>query len=204
MTGDLVSPLAPLRHFVSEFANLLSHDIGEDEILSHGADLLRQLIARNDWLPADLSRPDPARYQQYLLHCDSAQRFSIVSFVWAPGQKTPIHDHTVWGLVGVLSGAELEQRYRRDQYGGLVEDGPPCCLSPGEVSVLSPRIGDIHQVSNGSADDVSLSIHVYGANIGDVRRSVFAGDGANKPFISGYANESLPNIWRNSAAQGRS
>jgi predicted metal-dependent enzyme (double-stranded beta helix superfamily) len=35
---------------------------------------------------------------------------------------------------------------------------------------------------------VSISIHVYGANIGTVRRSVYAEDGTRKPFISGYAN----------------
>ena len=197
MSGSLASSLAPLRHFVGALADLLGLEVGEAEILDRGADLLRQLVAQNDWLPAALSAPDPRRYQQYLLHCDSAERFSIVSFVWAPGQRTPIHDHTVWGLVGLLRGVELEQRYKRDQHGRLVEAGPPQRLSAGQVSVLSPRLGDIHQVSNGSADDVSISIHVYGANIGGTQRSVFAADGVAKPFVSGYANDSLPNIWRN-------
>ena len=41
----------------------------------------------------------------------------------------------------------------------------------------------------------SISIHVYGANIGAVQRSVYLEDGTRKPFISGYSNSTLPNIW---------
>jgi predicted metal-dependent enzyme (double-stranded beta helix superfamily) len=53
----------------------------------------------------------------------------------------------------------------------------------------------VHQVSNALADQVSISIHVYGANIGAVRRSVYHPDGRRVPFISGYSNSTLPNIW---------
>lgn len=68
-------------------------------------------------------------------------------------------------------------------------------LEPGEVEALSPRIGDVHQVSNAFSDRTSISIHVYGANIGAVRRAVFSAEGEEKPFISGYSNSRLPNIW---------
>ena len=64
-----------------------------------------------------------------------------------------------------------------------------------QVEAVSPRIGDIHQVSNAYADRVSISIHVYGANIGAVRRAVYQADGSEKLFISGYSNTLLPNIW---------
>jgi predicted metal-dependent enzyme (double-stranded beta helix superfamily) len=43
----------------------------------------------------------------------------VVSFVWAPGQGTPIHDHRVWGLVGVLRGAETSERFVRQGDGSL-------------------------------------------------------------------------------------
>ena len=110
-----------------------------------------------------------------------------MSFVWAPGQSTPVHDHTVWGLVGVLRGAELSQAYEVND-GGLVRRGPARRLEAGEVEALSPVTGDIHQVSNALTGQVSVSIHLYGANIGLVRRSVFAPDGSRTPFVSGYAN----------------
>jgi len=37
--------------------------------------------------------------------------FLVGSFVWMPGQRTPVHDHTVWGLVGVMRGEETCEEY---------------------------------------------------------------------------------------------
>ena len=61
-------------------------------------------------------------------------------------------------------------------------------MMPGEVEVVSPTTGDIHKVSNGLRDQPSISIHVYGADIGKVRRHIFREDGIVKEFISGYSN----------------
>jgi predicted metal-dependent enzyme (double-stranded beta helix superfamily) len=108
--------------------------------------------------------------------------------VWGPGQTTPIHDHTVWGLIGMLRGGEFSQPYRLDAAGRPVPAGDPVRLQPGQVEAVSPRIGDIHRVSNAFADCPSISIHVYGANIGKVERAVYLEDGTVKPFVSGYSN----------------
>ena len=190
----------PLRHdrlrtFVGRIAALLDDAAPEADLLDAGAASLRELIAHDDWLPDAWARPDPERYQQYLLHADSRQRFSVVSFVWGPGQATPVHDHTVWGLIGVLRGAEIAQPYHLDERGTLIASGTARRLETGAVDAVSPRIGDIHRVSNAYEDRVSISIHVYGANIGAVSRSVFPGQGGRKAFISGYSNDVLPNIW---------
>lgn len=183
-----------LRGFVTAFADLLSATRDEGAILQSGAALLTRLIARDDWLPDAFARPNPDRYQQYLLHCDSRERFSVVSFVWGPGQSTPIHDHKVWGLVGVLRGVEKVERFRRLPTGGLINEGEDY-LGEGQVDAVSPRIGDIHRVTNGRTDAPSVSIHVYGANIGAVDRATYALDGTAKTFISGYANSVIPNLW---------
>jgi predicted metal-dependent enzyme (double-stranded beta helix superfamily) len=166
----------------------------EARILEAGGALLQRLVARDDWLPEAYAQVDPERYGQYLLHCDSLERFSVVSFVWGPGQATPIHDHTVWGLVGVLRGAELSQAYAR-QADRLIASGAPRRLKPGEVQAVSPRIGDIHKVANAFDDRVSISIHAYGGNIGVVRRSTYDLEGRAKPFVSGYSNTTTPNLW---------
>ncbi|WP_288377286.1 cysteine dioxygenase [uncultured Pseudomonas sp.] len=187
--------LERLRHFIGELSDLLDRYPDEATLLDQGHTLLHSLVAHDDWLPEALAQPDPARYQQYLLHCDSRQRFSVVSFVWGPGQSTPIHDHRVWGLIGMLRGAEYAQGFTRDAHGALVAQGERLRIDPGHVEAVSPRIGDIHQVSNAFDDRVSISIHVYGANIGAVSRAVYLPDGSEKPFISGYSNTSLPNIW---------
>ncbi|MDZ5602883.1 cysteine dioxygenase [Pseudomonas sp. RP23018S] len=184
-----------LRQFIERLAAVIDEQPGEAALIDQGQRLLAQLVAHDDWLPDELAQPDPERYQQYLLHCDSRQRFSVVSFVWGPGQQTPIHDHRVWGLIGMLRGAELSQAFVRDGQGRLVPQHAPVRLAPGQVEAVSPRVGDIHQVSNALQDQVSISIHVYGGNIGAVKRAVYAEDGREKPFISGYSNTHLPNLW---------
>jgi 3-mercaptopropionate dioxygenase len=192
---EQVIRLDRLRDFVISFGRLLDGSPSEDDLLRDGGELLRGLVEIDDWLPARYAQPAIDRYSQYLLHADSSERFSIVSFVWGPGQTTPIHDHTTWGLIGVLRGAELEQHYIRSTDGTLAEDGGLHRLEAGEVDAVSPRIGDLHRVSNAFNDRASISIHVYGGNIGGVRRSVYQQDGTSKTFISGYSNEDLPNIW---------
>ena len=197
MTGTASTPqLAThrLRTFVRDFAGLITRTADEDEILAEGTGLLATLVAVDDWLPEDCTGPSAERHQQYLLHCDSAERFSVVSFVWAPGQAAPIHDHTIWGMVGVLRGAERTQGFTPAPSGKLIPQ-PAQLLRRGEVETFSPARGDIHRVGNALDDAPSISIHVYGANIGAVRRSVFTLDGERKSFISSYSNASVPNIW---------
>jgi len=187
--------LVRLRHFVVELGKLIGSGATERRLLAEGGALLADLIAHDDWLPPLQAQPHPERYQQYLLHCDSRERFSVVSFVWGPGQTTPIHNHRIWGLVGVLRGAERVEDFHSSAQ-GLQSDGLPRILRAGEIDSFSPRIGDIHRVSNALADEVSISIHVYGANIGAVERSVYAPDGTASAFVSGYADSPLPNIWQ--------
>ncbi|CAN7531712.1 cysteine dioxygenase [Variovorax paradoxus] len=191
--------IAPLREFVVTFGRLLDSSPGEPRILSEGGALLRRLVAQDDWLPDAFAQPDPARYQQFLLHADSTERFSVVSFVWGPGQATPVHDHTVWGLIGMLRGAEYSQAYAVGPDGLARPQGETVRLDAGDVEAVSPTVGDLHRVHNAHADRVSISIHVYGANIGAVQRHTYPAEGARKPFVSGYSNTLLPNLWDRSA-----
>lgn len=187
--------IAPLRHFVTALTALVERQLPEPALLAEATPLLQQLIARDDWLPAALAEPHPQFYRQYLLHADPLERFSVVSFVWGPGQATPVHDHTVWGLIGMLRGQEVSQAYEIDPEGRAVPAGDPVVLRPGQVEAVSPRLGDIHRVHNAFEDRVSVSIHVYGANIGAVRRWVYPAEGGRKPFVSGYSNAWVPNLW---------
>jgi len=163
----------------------------EDAIRAQAEPLLRELIAHDDWLQERYAIPHPEFYQQYCLYVCPRGQFSIVSFVWGPGQQTPIHDHTVWGLIGMLRGAEIGQRFTLRDNGALQPDGEQR-LDPGMVDFVSPRAGDIHRVSNAHHDQVSISIHVYGADIGKVKRHVYKPDTAEVvDFISGYAQAAI-------------
>lgn len=193
--------IAPLRDFVIAMTRLVERTDDEAVLIAEGRQLLGRLVARDDWLPEDCAQPDPQFYRQYLLHADPLERFSVVSFVWGPGQRTPVHDHTVWGLIGMLRGCELAQRWRRDAAGRLQPEGPEERLEPGQVDAVSPTIGDLHVVANGLPDRASISIHVYGANIGAVQRHVFVPEtGEVKDFVSGYSSATVPNLWDRSAA----
>ena len=185
--------------FLCDLTRLCDAGAGEDQIVREGGASLGRLVAADDWLMPEFAEPDPASYRQYLLYCDPMERFSVVSFVWGPGQKTPVHDHTVWGLIGMLRGSEISRNYALDA-GKLRPSGEEQLL-PGMVTAVSPRLGDIHTVENALADRPSISIHAYGANIGAVARHVFLPvTGEAKPFVSGYANRMLPNLWDRSAA----
>jgi 3-mercaptopropionate dioxygenase len=179
---------------------LCDADPDETEIRIEGGALLRDLVVADDWLPPEFCEPNPACHQQYLLYCDLRERFSVVSFVWGPGQRTPVHDHTVWGLIGMLRGSEMARNYTAEPCGRLRSTGTEM-LVPGGVTAVSPLIGDIHQVENALRDRPSISIHVYGGNIGAVARHVFVPEtGETMPFVSGYSNRALPNLWDRSAA----
>ncbi len=191
-----VELMAPLRRFLREMSQLVDrHPDDPHRLVEGGAVRLSGLLASDAWLPDAFAQPDPRQYRQYLLYCDPQERFSVVSFVWGPGQRTPVHDHQVWGVVGVLRGAEIERRFVEAD--GALREVACARLDPGHVGMLLPEEGDIHQVANAFDDRVSVSIHVYGGNIGAVPRHVFdLATATRKGFISGYANTELPNAWQ--------
>jgi 3-mercaptopropionate dioxygenase len=191
---ERLDPLDRLNAFIVDFGRLLDRAPEESELLREGSVLLGELVREDNWLPDHYAKASSDRYSQYLLHADEAERFSIVSFVWGPGQTTPIHDHTTWGLIGMLRGAEVEQHYVRRSDGTLVVEGEPHALQAGAVDAVSPRIGDLHRVSNAFSDRTSISIHVYGGNIGKIQRSVYEQDGTSRTFVSGYSNQDSTNI----------
>jgi 3-mercaptopropionate dioxygenase len=178
-----------LLDFVAEVNSALSRNLSEAELFAALEPPFATLIREDDWLPAAFAQPHPVFYQQYLLHVDPEERFSVVSFVWGPGQKTPIHNHTVWGLVGVLRGAEIGTRYALPVEGTPMRAESEEVMEPGMIDLVSPELGDIHAVRNAFDDRVSISIHVYGANIGKVSRSVYDPEtSAEKTFVSGFSN----------------
>jgi predicted metal-dependent enzyme (double-stranded beta helix superfamily) len=190
-----IDTIAPLRAFVVAMTGLVGRTPDEPTLLCEARAALATLIARDDWLPDAFAQPASDTYRQYLLHCDPLERFSVVSFVWGPGHRTPVHDHTVWGLVGVLRGAERCMEYAPGPDGVVRPTGAEHLMQAGAIDAVSPSIGDWHVVYN-ATDRVTVSIHVYGGNIGAVRRhAIDPGSGQVREFISGYALPLLPNLW---------
>jgi 3-mercaptopropionate dioxygenase len=188
--------MQPLLTFVQRVTKALDAATDERAVVSVVKSSMADLVASSDWLPAEFTKPAAGSYGQHLLYCDPLERFCVVSFVWPPNQKTPVHDHTVWGVIGQLIGEEESQAYTVAPSGELVAHGKPAVLQPGQICTVSPLEIDVHVVRNPSTTANSIGIHAYGANIARVQRHTYdLATGAKSAFMSGYSNAMLPNIY---------
>lgn len=151
-----------------------------------GAALTR--LARAGWQMPDprycAMQPD-APYGSWLLHLDDTSGLSVVLDVFGPGQIAAIHNHQCWGAFACLVGSERERSYTwRD--GTLVESATHL-MQPGDVAVVLPPGEVFHQVECASPQ-ASISLHVYGADIGRLERLRWE-RGRTVSFRSGYSND---------------
>jgi predicted metal-dependent enzyme (double-stranded beta helix superfamily) len=129
-------------------------------------------------------------YGSYLLYATPQTGLTVVLDVFAPGQAAVIHQHGVWGVIGCIHGRELETVYAVD----ASLTSPPVALStrrlePGTVVITDPHGRDFHQVEC-EGSEPSISLHVYGADIGRLARTMWDREtGRYVSFSSGYSNE---------------
>jgi predicted metal-dependent enzyme (double-stranded beta helix superfamily) len=130
------------------------------------AERLRPLLARDGWLAPEHRRGSRDGYRQHILHVSPSRRLSVVALVWLPGQRTPIHDHVSWCVVGVYRGVERERHYRLVEHGGRERLLPVATIEAraGHVEALVPPAENIHSVT-AAGPGKTISIHVYGADI---------------------------------------
>jgi predicted metal-dependent enzyme (double-stranded beta helix superfamily) len=135
---------------------------------------LGALLLHDGWLAPEHRVANEDHYTQHLLHISPCRRLSIVALVWLPGQRTPIHDHVSWCVVGVYQGRERETRYRAVEVGGepCLEEVGSVDAPPGHVEVIVPSEEDIHRVT-AVGDGPTISIHVYGADIERLGSSIY-------------------------------
>ncbi|MFM7800686.1 MAG: rhodanese-like domain-containing protein, partial [Limnohabitans sp.] len=164
----------------------------EDDLLAQARQFMSPLLMHDDWLHPDLSQTHPYHPQLYLIYADPANRFSLVSMVFGPGQSMPIHDHTVWGLTGVLRGCQSCQPFSKMSDGRWVPAGFQIDMLPGDIEAVSPRLGDVHKVWNPFPDQDCVCIEVYKGNMGETARHFYREDGSRHVFVQGYAN--LPSM----------
>jgi 3-mercaptopropionate dioxygenase len=189
--------ISRLRDFAAAMTRLIEQQ-GELEewVLSPAQHLLSDLVTHDDWLPDLFAMPAEEGYRQYLLYGDPLNRFSLVSAVWKPGQQTNVNDQCMWGLIGVLRGALDAVPYRLNPETDELVAGRGTRLMPGTMMALSPKSGDIHTISNAVLDGITVSIHLYGGNIGITQRNQFDLEtGQAHPFVSGYSSPLAPNLW---------
>lgn len=170
-----------LDNFIDDLEAAVRREPDQWKIVGAVEPLMKRLIASEDlsWLKDEYRKPPvgktgpAAGYGQYCLYRRGTE-LSVIAFCWGPGKGTPIHDHLAWGVLGFIDGLEKETRYRRVDDGG---DSDPARLQ--EIGVVYTRKGetshvitpsrDIHKVEN-PGDIPSLSVHVYGCDMGRQRR----------------------------------
>jgi hypothetical protein len=83
----------------------------EHEITKRVAKRLSELLARGYRLPPEVARPLPVQHMTCPLYIAPDDSWSMASVVWDVGQRTPVHSHETWGVVGIYSGIEHEVRF---------------------------------------------------------------------------------------------
>jgi predicted metal-dependent enzyme (double-stranded beta helix superfamily) len=150
---------------------------------------LNRFLAEAPDLPAEVTRPHPEHYVMYPLYVDPDGKFSVAAAVWNVGQYTPVHGHETWGVVGIYSGVEREQRYVKPAVANvpLQEAGTAQEWQHGEVTICCTTDDDVHMVACASQEPC-VGIHIYGRDIGTLSRRTYDVDSGDVGwFVSKWA-----------------
>jgi 3-mercaptopropionate dioxygenase len=196
---NVTEPVPPsLKRFIWDIQSIVELAESDREIFVIGRDLMARLVASDDWLPDSFAKPPPYPPQQagegrvgawqFHLYADAMERFCVVSTVLHGGQTLPVCQEPVWEVMGVLRGAVGRQRFALPAGAPPAANGAPKLLKPGAVETFSPKSGEAVQLCNAVDDRDSISIHVYGGDIGKLARHAVGPDGSISEFSCGYAN----------------
>ncbi len=189
-----MSAAEALREFEQSLREVLVNVDENPKIIERVRPLLEKLLSVPGLLPAKYRQCRPDKYGQYLLYRPEDEAFSVIAFVWGPGQTSPVHDHLTWGLVGMYEGAIAEKRFRRvddrsDPDSAVLVEIETVNATAGDITYVYPDEADIHQVFN-PFDDVAISIHVYGTDIGKQTRHVYdVKTGVIRDVVTRHDNE---------------
>ena len=183
-----------LKDFIADMEAAAQEESDQSAIVDRVKPCLEELLKHRSFLTDDQRQLDPANPGQNgrtVLYKAPDGTLSVLAVVFPEGKPTPVHDHLTWGMVGVYEGGERETKYRRvddgsrEDYAEIVEIGP-AEYEPGQVTAFVPP-DDIHRVEAVSSVK-SVSIHVYGTDIGELDRHKFdLATGRILPFKTGPA-----------------
>jgi len=179
--------------FEETVRHVLQNTKSEKEIVQNLTPYFRSFLETEGLVPEEIKQPkSKEKYGQYLLYKPEDEAFSIIAFVWGPGQKAPVHDHLVWGLVGIYEGAIEETRYRKiDNDNDRVHEVQleiidTVIAKKNDISFVYPPNADIHGVQNPFKDQ-AVTIHIYGTDIGKHPRHSYQDDSINS-IVTPHAN----------------
>lgn len=181
--------MSTLQSFIDDVQTVVDSTDDQYEITERVAARLSALLDSGYRLPAEFTRPAADHHVNYPLHIAPDDSWCLAAVVWNVGQRTPVHGHETWGVVGIHSGAEREFRYDKPT---AAEAGRPLrpageqLFERGEVTVCCTTDDDVHCVA-AVGDVPTVGIHVYGGNIGTIERQLYdPATGAVEWFVSGW------------------
>ncbi len=139
-------------------------------------------------LPAAARAGSPDGYTRHLVYADPMARFSAMLLVWRRGQASPVHGHRTWCAYRVLQGTLYEQHYRWDEAAQLARPSGGVMRESGAVFSVPAGLGHIHSLGHpgrameqvhGAADDIAISLHLYGVEAAQIAT------GVNLPVAAG-------------------
>ena len=105
------------------------------------------------------------------------ENLTVLQVGLPPGLKSPVHNHTIWAVIGIYEGQE-DNRFFTDE-GELTQRSE---RSLGEGDVASLDEATIHAIEN-PLDTVTLGLHVYGGDLLAAPREVWDHvTGLREPF----------------------
>lgn len=90
-----------LQTFIDDVGLVVAGSNDQYEITERIAPRLSALLASGYRLPPEFVRPSPVRHLNYPLYIAPDDSWCLVSVVWNVGQRTPVHGHETWGVVGI-------------------------------------------------------------------------------------------------------
>jgi predicted metal-dependent enzyme (double-stranded beta helix superfamily) len=162
-----------LQDYVRDIGQVLQRRPALPVIVREVGQFTRLLCADDRWLEERYRAAAADNYCRHLLHRDPQNRFIVLSLVWMPGQATPVHDHSCWGVMGVLQNSLEEVAFERLDDGSRPEfaelqEARSADVGPGSVSFLLPPYQEIHRIGNLTGKP-TISIHVYGRDLDEVK-----------------------------------
>jgi Cysteine dioxygenase type I len=144
------------------------------------ADVVRRVAASPaEWLTRVRLNPASRWYER--IHLDDSHEVWVIS--WLPGQATGFHDHGgSAGAFAVALGTLMERRVVGGEATGHVLAKP---VGAGGARAFGPRY--IHDLRNGTAASVAVSVHAYSPPIPQMTRYELTAGGLVKLGTEGPA-----------------
>lgn len=153
--------------FIEQCKELALNDDGHKRI----KDLLVDVLKDPDSIMTELGKPSKAGFD--VLY--AADNLSIINFTWAPGMELHAHNHNLWAVIGIYTGAEENTFYvKRDDT--IVKQNSKD-VTAGNVVMLGREV--IHSVKN-ATKKFTGGIHIYGGDFINIKRSQWDNNSAKE------------------------